>query len=167
MTAVATRVLVRNHCEGCDEPFRSPQAELICPDCAKASPVARRQTRERGARNHYQAVTSTIYEKKPAPRLTPDEREALLWMQKGVCAICGHQPKRKPLVLDHNHRTGDVRGLLCSDCNAGLGSLGDHPAILARAFDYLRTRGHYGVFPRLEESLRAKGHEDPEHWRAG
>lgn len=45
------------------------------------------------------------------------EYEYRLKAQGGVCAICSKPPKRRRLCVDHNHRTGKVRGLLCDLCN--------------------------------------------------
>jgi hypothetical protein len=56
--------------------------------------------------------------------------------QRGVCAICQERPS-KPLVVDHCHDSGQVRGLLCSHCNAALGFMRDRPEVLARAIAYL------------------------------
>jgi len=52
-----------------------------------------------------------------------DDYNELLALQSGKCAICGkHQSKFSyPLHVDHDHKTGKVRGLLCSGCNGGLG----------------------------------------------
>lgn len=49
---------------------------------------------------------------------------------------CGG-PNRKRLSIDHNHRTGAFRGMLCSNCNFGLGSFGDDAMIIRRAAEYL------------------------------
>jgi hypothetical protein len=59
--------------------------------------------------------------------------------QGGVCAICGQPPKTasQPLFVDHDHATGDVRGLLCRTCNTGLGMLGDTVDGLNAALSYL------------------------------
>jgi len=66
-----------------------------------------------------------------------DYDEAFL-EQNGVCAICGGTCYKINLSIDHCHETGTVRGLLCSNCNAGLGQLGDSESILKRAIIYLR-----------------------------
>jgi hypothetical protein len=49
-------------------------------------------------------------------------------------AICGDS---KHLGIDHDHGTGKVRGLLCRDCNQGIGRFHDNPAILRKAADYI------------------------------
>lgn len=68
--------------------------------------------------------------------------ERLMEQQGGVCAICGALPPTgyyKQLAVDHCHETGAVRGLLCSDCNRGLGIFRDNPGRLERAAEYLRS----------------------------
>lgn len=52
--------------------------------------------------------------------VTDEGYEALLEAQGGGCAICGNTPKTRRLSVDHNHRTGRVRGLLCYRCNRAL-----------------------------------------------
>jgi len=59
-------------------------------------------------------------------------------MQRGLCAICeGPRSGQGTLHVDHDHMTGKVRGLLCSNCNSGIGKLGDDTCLLARAIAYL------------------------------
>ena len=48
------------------------------------------------------------------------EYDALLAAQGGGCAICGNPPKTRRLHVDHDHKTGKVRGLLCHRCNRRL-----------------------------------------------
>ncbi len=58
-------------------------------------------------------------------------------MQGGGCAICGKRPGKVSLHVDHDHETGEVRGLLCVGCNNALGQFRDDLELLARASDYL------------------------------
>jgi hypothetical protein len=55
--------------------------------------------------------------------------------QKGRCLVCRHKPKK--LVVDHDHTTGHIRGLLCDPCNQGIGFLREDPKLLERAIAYL------------------------------
>lgn len=63
--------------------------------------------------------------------ITPEKYDALAAKQNGVCAICGDPPTRSMgpnaprLVVDHSHHTGEVRGLLCFDCNVRLAAVED------------------------------------------
>ena len=61
--------------------------------------------------------------------------------QKGVCAICGEPPdvnqRKKRLNIDHCHKTGQIRGLLCDLCNRALGLLRDDTKLLERSIQYL------------------------------
>lgn len=66
-----------------------------------------------------------------------DEYTALLDAQHGVCAICSRIDPVRSLAVDHCHTTGKVRGLLCRDCNQGLGLYQDNIERLKRAADYL------------------------------
>ncbi|MFD0817978.1 endonuclease VII domain-containing protein [Micromonospora zhanjiangensis] len=63
------------------------------------------------------------------------EFQELLSEQGGVCAICG---AADPQHLDHDHRTNWVRGILCFNCNGGLGQFRDSETRLAGAITYLR-----------------------------
>lgn len=73
--------------------------------------------------------------------MTVDDYARLLILQKGRCAICkkrgsGHRG-RKVLSIDHDHRTGRVRGLLCHPCNMAVGHLRDSPLNALNAALYL------------------------------
>jgi hypothetical protein len=71
-----------------------------------------------------------------------------LWEdQSGACGICSSPlslSTPKGVVVDHNHISGEVRGLLCHKCNTGIGLLNDSPSVLEAAIAYLKTKGHYG-----------------------
>ena len=72
--------------------------------------------------------------------ITQFEYECMEEEQGGVCAICTNPPCKRGLFVDHCHKTGKVRGLLCSSCNTGLGYFKDKALRLFKAIAYL-TRG--------------------------
>lgn len=59
--------------------------------------------------------------------------------QKGLCYLCGksHSGKSERLVVDHNHKTGEVRKLLCVTCNVSLAKFENDPTYLNRLKEYL------------------------------
>jgi hypothetical protein len=80
------------------------------------------------------------YELNKKYNLTEEEYNQMLINQGGCCAICGtNKPtgKWKVFAVDHNHETGQVRELLCNECNRGIGLLKDDPERLLKAAEYL------------------------------
>lgn len=67
--------------------------------------------------------------------ITLAEFDAIAESQDWKCAICRQEKK---LSLDHCHSTNQIRGLLCKDCNFGLGNFYDNVFHLKRAIEYLR-----------------------------
>lgn len=67
--------------------------------------------------------------------LSQEEYDAMVESQGGCCAICNGRPKK--LVIDHHHESGTVRGLLCSNCNTGIGMFKESTALLYNAVGYL------------------------------
>jgi len=76
--------------------------------------------------------------------LSPEKYEALLDSQNGFCAICGSPEGYEGvgLYIDHDHSTGEVHGLLCVNCNSGLGMLGDNLEGVEAAAAYLRENNN-------------------------
>jgi len=79
--------------------------------------------------------------------LTPEDYLKMYHDQEALCAIC-HKPEKRlrggvltALAVDHDHKTGKVRGLLCIRCNTGIAMFDDNPKLLKKAITYLR-----GVF---------------------
>lgn len=79
--------------------------------------------------------------------ITLDDYDRMLIEQNSCCAICkaltpgrGH----KHFSVDHDHETGEIRGLLCNHCNRGLGMLGDNIENLQRALEYLNNKEKNG-----------------------
>ena len=72
--------------------------------------------------------------------MTLEQYAAMLAAQGGGCAICGSATSsgcKNSFHVDHNHKTGNVRGILCQRCNTGIGSLREDATILRRAISYL------------------------------
>jgi len=115
---------------------------VACPYSATCKPCQRSDR----MRRYHASDKQTIWEKAFARRIMRDYgitvREYLefLLKQGSVCAICKKPPKERcRLSVDHCHRTGKVRGLLCRACNRGIGIFKDQPALLASAMAYLEA----------------------------
>lgn len=98
---------------------------------AKAKWVSanRELSRERQRGYHYKRLYG----------ITIEERDAMLQAQGGVCLCCQSVPttSKTPWHVDHNHKTGAVRGILCLHCNITLGHARDNPELLRKLADYL------------------------------
>ena len=93
-----------------------------------------------------------------------DEYSQMIHDQENKCAICGNPETHmrngrvKELAIDHCHETGKVRGLLCSDCNTGIGKLKDDPKILRKAAEYLEKHsGHLALSTGPADSAQTIG----------
>jgi hypothetical protein len=78
--------------------------------------------------------------------ITYEQYEEMLDEQNGSCAICGKKENQfnKGMCVDHCHETGQIRGLLCTECNLGIGYLKDDKELLMKAVDYL-TKSEWTV----------------------
>ena len=78
--------------------------------------------------------------------ISPEEYKLKFEEQSGVCAVCGkpetHVDRRsnkvRELSVDHNQMTKQIRGLLCGNCNRGLGMFFEDGSLLLKAIEYLR-----------------------------
>ena len=107
----------------------------------ESSPESIRAYQKRYRDKNRQALSDAERERKFG--ITRQEYADLYLAQNGVCAICC-QPetatrngKIKALAVDHCHTTGTVRGLLCAECNIGIGKLRDDRNVLLNAIKYL------------------------------
>lgn len=80
--------------------------------------------------------------------IDPDAYETLLKSQNYRCAICESELEleRNKSVIDHDHKTNEVRGILCRECNSGLGKFRDSNGLLAQAAKYLIAPPARGLF---------------------
>lgn len=85
------------------------------------------------------------YHLKASYGMTLEQYKDLFESQSGVCAICNepetsrYKGKIRNLAVDHCHKTGIVRGLLCNKCNVGIGNLNDNIELLEKAIKYLKN----------------------------
>ena len=83
------------------------------------------------------------YDLKKSYGITLDDYNSMLSKQNGCCFICEthvddiNTGRKKNLCVDHCHKTNEVRGLLCDNCNRGIGLLRDSKELLKRAIKYL------------------------------
>lgn len=110
---------------------------------ARCKPCLRAQSKA-DYRKNPEKYRAKLYKAKY--NITLEDYDRMLSEQEGGCAICGTSDPRGHgrFHVDHNHRTGEVRGLLCTDCNTGIGSMKDSPQTLRRAIKYLEDNGYYG-----------------------
>ncbi len=73
--------------------------------------------------------------------IEPEEYDFLLAVQGGICAICNKPPGDNLLCVDHDHGSDVIRGLLCHNCNKGIGLLGDSIESVEKALRYLKSSG--------------------------
>lgn len=95
------------------------------------------QSREYGRKNIAKIVENF---KVKTYGVTPFEYGEMLWNQNFKCKLCDTELGKdtKAPHLDHNHKTGKIRGILCHHCNTGLGLFKDSITMLEKAIEYLR-----------------------------
>lgn len=98
------------------------------PEFRERENMRARQWRDANRHKRFQWQLKSVY------GLTWDQYQEMIVSQLGRCAICQEQCD---LVVDHDHTTGAVRGLLCARCNNGLGHFRDNPRFIINAVGYL------------------------------
>lgn len=105
------------------------------PDCKSCYGLKNKHIYHRDNRRYRNSIYKRLY------GITILEYEKLLKNQKNKCAICSSKkatPKaNRNFFVDHCHKTGKVRGLLCINCNKGLGHFKDNKNALKNAIKYL------------------------------
>lgn len=111
----------------CKECYRRKYREIVAHDPERRREQWRRAAAKRDTRAYWRKFRYGI---------TEADYQAMVERQEGKCAICFTEEKK--LHIDHDHNTGIIRGLLCSNCNRGIGYLGDSAERLESAARYLR-----------------------------
>jgi|ERR1019366_396774 hypothetical protein len=122
-----------------------------------AKPERRAAKRARNARPEVKVTArATVLKRKYG--ITFDDYNAILAAQGGLCAICGTD---KPggmgaFHVDHDHKTNELRGLLCNNCNIGLGYFHDNTATFHSVIRYLEASSETAVqvIERMKDKLR-------------
>lgn len=122
---------LNSRCRGCMNAWKRENRRKN-PDRHRASDKAYYERNKDKARNYYLQKNYGI---------SREEYDRLSQEQGGACAICGEMPagrgKASTLHVDHDHETGAVRGLLCTNCNNGLGQFRDDPERMRGAARYI------------------------------
>lgn len=111
--------------------------EAGIPERRKGTGPAKKRPRE-----YYNKTNRRYYLKRYG--LTENQYSEILRRQNYLCAICGEceaTMNRKFMCIDHDHATGQVRGLLCHRCNTAIGLLKDSAARCEAAASYLKKYG--------------------------
>lgn len=139
-------------CEMCQSDVsvsRTGPLPRFCPPCRKVRSLQENRARKYTYPEGHQAKTQREWHaKNPGKRaeyrrrqrfnLEPEQYEAMLTQQGGVCGICNEAPRgQRGFHVDHDHNTGKVRGILCHHCNIGIGCFQDNPATLELAMLYI------------------------------
>ena len=107
-----------------------------CKPCKSAYDKERHQAGKHRKRPYEGKDGERAYRLRKSYGITMGEYNSMLESQGGVCKICGRYPKSRRLDIDHNHQTGEIRGLLCHMCNRGLAYISTQTKLRAAA-DYL------------------------------
>lgn len=105
---------------------------------------------ERGRFSEYRRLNPEKrrqYDLKKKFGITLVQYNQLFTEQTGSCALCDkHQSEqRKAMAVDHDHKTGEIRALLCHNCNVGLGNFQDNQDLLQKAINYLNKQAFTGL----------------------
>lgn len=99
---------------------------------SEADAPSNRKARRRDKRARRIEQVATTY------GLSEEDYLQMIDAQGNKCAICEQKKEGKVLCVDHDHKSGKVRGLLCHNCNVGLGNFKDDPKIIVSAIGYLQ-----------------------------
>jgi hypothetical protein len=110
-----------------------------CKACIRARAARQRHARRELGLPAYNPLVDVWSHRARKYGVSREAFEAMFADQDGRCAICGEPGDYRGLCVDHDHRTGQVRGLLCNKCNWGLGHFNDDSDLLMNAITYLES----------------------------
>jgi Autographiviridae endonuclease VII len=125
-----------------DFPKNSKSKDGYRPDCKECRSLVWYKYKENTSIQETQRINHLLR----TYGLTVQEYQEMLERQKGCCACCGkeestnHYGKTLPLAVDHCHKTGAIRGLLCRVCNQVLGHLEESPERVSALLRYIEEK---------------------------
>lgn len=127
-------------CKECKKDYRWNHREETNERCKKYRQEHREKAREYAqeyARKYPERIRKQWLKYKYG--LTPKQHLQMYADQNGCCAICKRTVPYDRIFIDHNHKTGKVRGLLCQKCNAALGMINEKIRILKSMIRYIEN----------------------------
>lgn len=110
---------------------------LECSVCRSLKPASEFYKKDRTGRLDRTCKSCRIIRQRERTLgITEAQYRELYHRQKGRCGICRsrlYSKRYKRFAVDHNHSTGEIRGLLCTNCNTAIGLLRDDPVAIQRA----------------------------------
>lgn len=131
---------------GAEFPKRNPNTRTTCPECSrkrnqkcweenKDTYNERRRENEAEKKQRWQDMR-----KARTYNLTLEQVQEYKHLPCEVCGKPASENRDGVTVFDHNHETGEFRGMLCNDCNRSLGMMKDSPELLRKLANYVETR---------------------------
>jgi hypothetical protein len=146
-----------NMCPRCKERERVFNPSGVARYCLPCKLQINAEARARNPENHVAAMHRAKLKNKFG--LSFEKFQAMIDAQNNLCAICKKpEQQRRRLSVDHDHETDAIRGLLCMNCNAGLGNLRDSIELLEAAAEYLRS---YKVLENAMSGVAGRPPDDP------
>lgn len=126
-------------CMDCYSVYRKEETKSLRRDSALTGYYKQAENREKKKYTYHNTLSTPHINGLKKFGITPEDYFKLLEKQNFKCAICGilQEDYSRRLAVDHDHETGKIRGLLCNNCNVGLGNFQDSKNNLTNAINYL------------------------------
>jgi hypothetical protein len=129
-----------------------------CGDCKSCKKTANQQRSKTEDFSKRKSESSRKHHLKKTYGITPEQYNEILAKQEYCCAICGkheEDEKNRRLAVDHNHETGEIRGLLCSFCNHRVVGRHRDGDLLRKVADYIE-QGTGWFVPKKKRPVKRK-----------
>lgn len=133
---------LEGRCKECTKEYEhSEKRQLYKKEWFKRHPEFNKEQWKKNRRKPIPKIKARLYQVQRDYGITGEDLVNKMNDQKGCCEICGDSlvfpNSRRSFIVDHNHDTGEVRGLLCNECNTMLGNIKENKNTLLNAIKYL------------------------------